>query len=209
MLYRLKGVKLIYNMILLLILYVQISSRAFILESHAWVLLPTLFYVYIVVSHTIGARLALGGFLISTTSILYNYFFAEAGRPYLSEKWQFIVNFAIPISFYLIVNFYREKIEQRKVIETRKYQKRDTISKMIITLAHELNNPLTISKLSLEKIKTNPSEVYINRCEEGLERITNISNLINHIHDIEEIDYGPNSKMYDLFREIKLANEDQ
>lgn len=80
---------------------------------------------------------------------------------------------------------------------------------MIITLCHEINNPLTISKLSIKKLRKTYSQRFINRCDEGLNRITKITHLIKDIQDLNEVDYGEGSVMYDLYEKIKEENRDQ
>lgn len=135
--------------------------------------------------------------------------FGDNFSGFLSLKGQVLTNFITPTLFYFALISYKHLVDVEKSQELKKYYQRDSISKMIITLCHEINNPLTISKLSIKKLRKTYSQRFINRCDEGLNRITKITHLIKDIQDLNEVDYGEGSVMYDLYEKIKEENRDQ
>ncbi|WP_040314865.1 histidine kinase dimerization/phospho-acceptor domain-containing protein [Bacteriovorax sp. BAL6_X] len=183
--------------------YVILNLRAFELQSHAIVLVPWMLVVFSLISYTVSFRVAFVGILLNSVAIIYNSYTGDSFSGILDKELQVIINQGIPICLFSLVVYYKHIVDREKSKELKRFQKRDAISKMIITLSHEINNPLTVSKLCLSRLKRGFDNETLNRCEKNLDRISKITHIIKDIHDFKEVDYGTNSKMYDLYEAIK------
>ncbi|WP_412473265.1 histidine kinase dimerization/phospho-acceptor domain-containing protein [Halobacteriovorax sp. YZS-1-1] len=99
---------------------------------------------------------------------------------------------------------YKKIIDSDKYKQLKLQQQKDTISKMIITLSHEINNPLAIVKMCLTRLENERSQDLIERCDKNLERIIEINRLIKDLQDFDEVKYGETTTMYDIFKRIEI-----
>ncbi|MFG1481650.1 hypothetical protein ABMA79_08550 [Halobacteriovorax sp. HFRX-2_2] len=194
---------LLFKVLILGLSYIIINLRAFELQSHAGSLVPWMLVIFALISYTVSFRVGFGGILLNSIAIIYNSYMGHSFSGILDKELQVIVNQGIPIFLFSLVVYYKHVVDREKSKELKRFQKRDAISKMIITLSHEINNPLTVSKLCLSRLKRNYDNDTLNRCEKNLDRISKITHFIKDIQDFKEVDYGTNSKMYDLYEAIK------
>ncbi len=69
---------------------------------------------------------------------------------------------------------------------------------MIITLSHEINNPLAIAKLTVNKLKRESAKSILKKIDKNLDKISNITHLMKDINDLKEVEHG-DRKIFDLY----------
>lgn len=178
------------------------NYRVYELQSHAWALLPWFIVFFLITIYTIEYRAALVVLLSNILVMTYCTYYGDTFQGFLHLKFQLLINQLYPTFLIAIVLFYKRVVELTKEAEVELFQKRDVISKMIITLSHEINNPLTIAKLTTNKLKRDMNHESLKRIDESLDRISKITHLIKDVNDLKEIEYGE-GRMYDLYNAIR------
>ena len=77
---------------------------------------------------------------------------------------------------------------------------------MIITLSHEINNPLAIPKLTVNKLKRKSENEIMNKMDENLDQISKITHLIKDISDLKEVEHG-DRRIFDLYSTISTKDK--
>ncbi len=77
---------------------------------------------------------------------------------------------------------------------------------MIITLSHEINNPLAIAKLTVNKLKRKSENEIMNKMDESLDQISKITHLIKDISDLKEVEHG-DRRIFDLYSAINTKDK--
>jgi signal transduction histidine kinase len=93
--------------------------------------------------------------------------------------------------------------EYREVIKNKLNEiEQKNLSKMIGTLKHEINNPLAIIMLSLERIEQHyaieESSQYTKKIYHNLEKIQNVLHSLENMKDITSLQYGQSGQIYHL-----------
>ena len=205
--YKLTGKTTVFVLQVFVFQYILTTQRILILQSHSWAMLVWTYVIFSIAALTVNYTIAVVGFLLNTLSVVYFIYAGDQSVGFLSREIQIFVNIITPIAFYFMIISYKNKVDASKLKAISKYQQKDSISKMTITLCHEINNPLTISKLSISRLKKRYSEQAVQRCLTGLDRITKITHLIKDIQELDEVDYGDQSLMYNLYDKIKEEND--
>ncbi|RZF21542.1 hypothetical protein DAY19_07590 [Halobacteriovorax vibrionivorans] len=192
----------LFRLYIFFITFVLLNYRAYELQSHSSALLPWFIAFFVISVQTVDYK---SSFLILVSNLLvmsYGYFYGTVFEGFLALKYQIIVNQIYPTLLIVIFLLYKKLIERLKEKEVELFQKKDVISKMIITLSREINSPLTVAKLTVNKLRRECDDESVDRIEESLNRITKVTHLIEDINELKEVEYGE-GKMYDLYNSVR------
>lgn len=190
-----------------LLLFLQlgvINTFALITQSHAWSLLIWSYLLFLTSNKIIKFTIPFLGFLTNIITISYFCYYSAPLDEFQYKTIHFLGNILLPSVLYIILMTYKNIIDSDKYKQLKLQQQKDTISKMIITLSHEINNPLAIVKMCLTRLENERSQDLIERCDKNLERIIEINRLIKDLQDFDEVKYGETTTMYDIFKRIEI-----
>lgn len=193
---------LLYQITILTLQYIHLNIRSTSLDSRAWLLLPWAYIAYIIVCYTVGFKKALAGLILNTAVISYHTY---AGTKYAEDttfESQIIINILVPAIVYTLILLYKHIVEVKRDMETAEFQKREVISKMILRLSNDINNPLTISKLCLNRLRKEYKQNLVERCEHNIDRIATIINIIKNVRSIDDVENGINLEALSIFEEV-------
>ncbi len=106
-----------------------------------------------------------------------------------------------PVSLEIAIARINTQIYLKQLIrESLKAKQVNTINTMVVTLNHEINNPLAIAMGHLNLPYEKLDEIRVEKSKQALTRIAEIVKRIDTITggDIEEVDYTDSIKMYKL-----------
>ncbi len=176
------------------------------MQSHSTELLTWTLAFFIVMVYTTSLKVAITILISNLSLIVYNTQYGEAYVWLLPLKYQLIIHKIYPTLIIAFILLYKKLSEVAKTNELERFNKRDVISKMIITLSHEINNPLAIAKLTVNKLKRKSENEIMNKMDENLDQISKITHLIKDISDLKEVEHG-DRRIFDLYSTISTKDK--
>ncbi|WP_419172509.1 sensor histidine kinase [Halobacteriovorax sp.] len=197
---------LTYRVLLYITTFVLLNYRIYVMQSHSTELLTWTLAFFIVMVYTTSLKVAITILISNLSLIVYNTQYGEAYVWLLPLKYQLIIHKIYPTLIIAFILLYKKLSEVAKTNELERFNKRDVISKMIITLSHEINNPLAIAKLTVNKLKRKSENEIMNKMDENLDQISKITHLIKDISDLKEVEHG-DRRIFDLYSTISTKDK--
>ncbi|WP_419168702.1 histidine kinase dimerization/phospho-acceptor domain-containing protein [Halobacteriovorax sp.] len=189
---------LTYRVLLFITAFVILNYRIYVMQSHSTELLTWILAFFIVMVYTTSFRVAIIILISNLSLIAYNTQYGEAYVWLLPLKYQLVIHKIYPTLIIAFTLLYKKLSEVARTKELESFNKRDVISKMIITLSHEINNPLAIAKLTVNKLKRESAKSILKKIDKNLDKISNITHLMKDINDLKEVEHG-DRKIFDLY----------
>lgn len=201
--YKFYSNKYLFNILFIVVAAMAIPIRTFQFMGHSWILLPWIFSLFLLVGFAINFRVSLPIFVSNLGFTAYAIYYMPEFEGYLRKEFQILSNFVFP-GFFFLGSMYIHNYAKNSLVESvKKLEKKDTLRKVIVSLNHEINNPLSIAKANLVRLEKLPQEseqgrLLISSSQKAIERIENLIHKIQDIENLEETSYLGETQMYNL-----------